>query len=131
VSNNLFKCKIAVCLPLCTAGDPSPLSFTVAEYDFDPGLYPQDMIRINGTPLVRTRRNDKLVLDDGPKFSFDAQVLRRRKIINFDKPESSFILLIELEIADKEQLPEIIKLYKETFPGTYEDYQLNPEVEEE
>lgn len=118
----MFKCLIGVFIPLCAAGTQERLSFTVARYDFDPGLQPGDEVRINNAPFVRTRRNGQPVEGDDPKFSFWAQVLKRRKIVEPGAGGDKFFLLIDVEIADKELLPEIVSYFKETFPGGYEDY---------
>lgn len=120
----MYKCEITVFLPLRNVGESSPLSFVIAEYDFDPGLYPEDIVFIHNASFFRTKRNGKFVLGDEQKFSFEAQVLRRRKIIEPGVPKDSFTLLIELEIADKEQIPEIVRLCKTESPGHYEDYEL-------
>lgn len=124
VMNPMYKCVITVFLPLRKVGELSPLSFEIAKYDFDPGLYPEDIVYIHDASFFQTKRNEKVVEGDEQKFSFEAQVLRRRKIIEPGVPKDSFTLLIELEIADKEQMPEIVRLCKTTFAGQYEDYEL-------
>lgn len=120
----MYKCVITVLLPLRIVGESSPLCFEIAEYDFDPGLYPEDIVFIDNASFLQTKKKGKLVEGDEQKFSFEAQVLRRRKIIEPGVPKDSFTLLIALEIADKEQIPEIVRLCKTTFPGEYEDYEL-------
>lgn len=126
----MYKCVITVFLPLRKVGE-SPLCFEIAEYDFDPGLYPEDIVFIHDTSFHQTKRNGKLVEGDEQKFSFEAQIFKRRKIIKPGAPKDSFTLLIELEIADKEQMPEIVRLCKTTFPGQYEDYELQVKLNQD
>lgn len=126
----MFKCEIVVFLPLRKVGQESSLSFTIAEYEFDPGLAPGDVVNVNNASFIQTIRNGERVAGNDPKFSFEAQVLRRRKIIEPGVAKDSFLLLIDLEIANKELIPEIVKLCKDTFPGEYEDYEVTKSTQD-
>lgn len=112
----MFNCVITVYLPLQTVEDSEPWHPIIAQYDFDPGLYEGDSVRVHEAPFCNTRVNGVLVKGDGPSFSFVAMVKRREKIIGYGEP-SKLTLEIELEIADKEQIPEIIETLVQNFPG--------------
>jgi hypothetical protein len=119
----MFECSVLVFLPLRDKESKLPLSFEVARYDFDPGLHPKDAVYVQDAAFFSTRRNGELVRSDGPRFNFDAQVVRRNKVVT-SGPPSSLVLFIELEVADKEQIPEMVNSVKQVFPE-YEDYVLD------
>jgi hypothetical protein len=90
----MFECLILLHLPLTEMPDVQ-----IAKYNFDPGLQvgePVDVIELKwGSEL----------------FSFEAVVKVRKYQI---KPQNdSFRLLIGLEMADKEQLLQLVKILKE------------------
>jgi hypothetical protein len=122
----MFECHIIVFLPVRLIGDEERYYSTVAKYDFDPGLQHGDSIRINNAPFI-TRTRDDVPIKSERTFSFDAQILHRRRYINCDVPADKFILAIEIEIADKEVIPEIVDYFQETFPGQYERYPIEPD----
>ncbi|MBD2019202.1 hypothetical protein H6F43_03260 [Leptolyngbya sp. FACHB-36] len=95
----------------------------MAEYDFDIGLQEEEFVRVNNASFTRTRVNGKLVESEGPKFSFEAMVVSRKKFINIKLPNDVFLITIELEMLDKEQIPEIVSHIKTSIPTVYEDYQ--------
>lgn len=115
----MFQCKIIALLPVRLVGEEERYYSTVAEYDFDPGLQKGDSIRINQASFIK-RTRDGVPIKREPTFSFEAQVLARKRYINCDVPNDKFILAIEIEIADKEIYPAIVNLFQETFPGQYE-----------
>lgn len=141
----MFTCEIAVSLPLYQEGTQRRLDFIIARYSFDPGLQFGDEVRINDATFTQEWKTEgryekgerqqiiRQVEGTGPKFSFDARVIGRKKVIEPKVPEDSFVLKIGLEIADKEQMPEMVNYLKETFPGKYEGYLPSPtdEFEEE
>lgn len=120
----MYECCINVCLPLSCRGHKGPHCITVARYDFDPGLSIGDEIYVENAEFIRTVRSGEVVDGDGPKFSFTGQVLRRVKAVRHQAPKDKFLLFIEVEIADKEQIPEIVNKIKQAFPGDYQDYSL-------
>lgn len=114
----MFKCAIVLPLPVRDAGEIENTSFVIAEYGFDPGLALEDIVLVTEAPFARTTRNGKRIKGDGPFFSFSAQVVERLKVIRPKAEGDEFTLIIKLEMADKEQMPEIVCLYKSFFPDT-------------
>lgn len=125
----MFKCLITVLLPLYEEDSDEPVFFSIAEYDFDPDLYPGDEVYVSeaefGQTLVtdESSKVDKRVAGEGPTFSFNAQVVERSKIIEPGASTNSngelvdqFTLIVLLEIADKEQVPAMVAEVKELFP---------------
>jgi hypothetical protein len=123
----MYECSINVCLPITRKGTSSPFCITVARYNFDPGFHPGEEFFVQGAEFIRTIRQGQVVEGDGPTFNFAAQVLRRRKIVKHEAPIDKLMLVIEAEIADKDQTPEIVDMLKTHFPDTYEDYVLQEE----
>lgn len=125
----MFKCLITVLLPLYEEDSDEPVFFSIAEYDFDPDLYPGDEVYVSeaefGQTLVtdESSKVDKRVAGEGPTFSFNAQVVERSKIIEPGAGTNAngevvdqFTLIVLLEIADKEQVPAMVAEVKELFP---------------
>jgi hypothetical protein len=118
----MFSCEIYVDLPLRLPGEQKMQSFVVARYNFDPGLRPGDTVHLNDVSFISRTINGRPAPPRGPKFTFAAQVLSRESRIEPGVEEDDFVLSIQLEIADKEQIPEITRLLKEKFPESFEDY---------
>ena len=112
----MFKCAIVLPLTVRHPGEMENSDFVIAEYEFDPGLALGEIVLVAEAPFVRARRDGKRVKGNGPFFSFTALVVERLKVISPEAEGDEFTLIIKLEMADKEQLPDIVRLYKSFFP---------------
>jgi hypothetical protein len=111
----MYTCKIQVFLPLCCDGTNSPTCFTIASFDFDPGLYEGDCVLVKDATFLIPRVNGVKVESSRPRFSFEGLVIRRYGMIEVGVNDA-FVLFINLEIADKEQIPAITDILKNFSP---------------
>jgi len=105
-----------------SASGSKTTNFRVAEFEFDPGWVIGEEIHIKDASLTRTRRNGHRIRKDStPRFSFLGQAIGRKKIVEVDfQDEDSqvfdkYTLAIELEVADKEQVPEMVAKMEQFF----------------
>lgn len=110
----MFKCVVLLAVPLKPKGQQlaSPTFWPVAEYDYEPNLQVGDQVQITKWEIG--------TWDDEP-LTFIAGVTRRVKEILPEKPKDVFKISFYLEIADKEQLPRIVGIFKKLNPGKFED----------
>ncbi len=116
----MFECVVHVEMPIYPGEERRIESYRIASYAFDPGLQVEDKVQVKDASFFQSKRNGQrvrsLLLE---RFSFQGIVKERRKIIEPDAELDNgevidkLVLLIVLEIADKEQLPEIAKIMRE------------------
>jgi hypothetical protein len=123
----MYVCEVQVFLPLCYEGTNSPICFKIASFNFDPGLYEGERILVRDATFVTTRVEGVKVEGSGLKFSFEGLVIKRRKVVEVGVHDT-FVLLIDLEMADKEQVPTITDMLKK-FSPKYVDYK--PETDQD
>lgn len=113
-----FRCEILVDLPIEDVQTGKRLYFSVAELGFDPGLQSGDELTVQdaGFFYARDLTSGRKVRADIQRFNFRARVLKREKVLAVESVEdatdeviSQLRLCIYLEIADKEQIPEIVE----------------------
>ena len=115
-----FRCEILVDLPVERVQTGERVSFRIAELGFDPGIQSESEITVTDAGFARvmsgTGPDAKKIRGVMPRFNFRARVLKRERVLAVDSVKDSngevasrFTLCIYLEIADKEQMPEIIK----------------------
>ncbi|PSN16481.1 hypothetical protein C7293_02415 [filamentous cyanobacterium CCT1] len=116
----MFECVVNVELPIYPGEEREITSYRIASYDFDPGFQVGEKVQVNDASFFRNKRNGKRVRSpQAERFSFQAIVKERTKIIEPDVQLDSgevidqLISLIVLEVADKEQLPEISRIMRE------------------
>jgi len=122
----MFECGIYLVLPIQSSANETatkPLGIRVAKYEFDPGLYPGD--EVNVSDLEWGWNGEK-------PFTFSALVIDRKKFIRAkqdpNRPQDVFHLVIEIEMADKEQIPRMVKILKELNPEKIKDLRLAEEA---
>jgi hypothetical protein len=123
----MFKCHFLVYLPIVQKnGENNPLSFRIAEFDFDPGLAIGSEVTLQDVSLTSSYRNGKRVVDSfsTPKFRFKALVTDRKYLIRQENDNNivtdKLVLNVILEIADKDIIPEMVEQLISTFPDDYE-----------
>jgi hypothetical protein len=116
----MYVCELQVFLPLCIEGTNDPICFKIASFSFDPGLYEKDLVLVRNAAFLTTKVNGVKVDGSGQKFSFEGLVIKRRKMVEVGANDT-FVLMITLEIADKEQVPEITDMLKK-ISSKYVDY---------
>ena len=116
----MFECVVHVEMPVYPGEEQQIESYRIASYTFDPGLQVGDKVQVNDASFFQTKRNGKRVKSHQlERFSFQAIVKERSKVIETDaeledgEVVDKLVLVIVLEIADKEQLPEIARIMKE------------------
>jgi hypothetical protein len=72
----MYFCGLLVYLPIVlTQRIDDPLSFRVAEFNFDPGLFIKDEVFLKDASLTNTRDKDgKRIISDDRLFSFNSIV---------------------------------------------------------
>lgn len=110
----MFKCLLMINLPI-RIGNSTTSNFGVAEFDFDPGFQVGEEIAVKDVALSVYRRQDDRFRDDSERrFSFLGQVVERKHIVSVDTQykgdiiKDSYTLIINLEIADKEIIPDMV-----------------------
>jgi len=123
----MFNCCFVVDLPLLDKNTGERVYSTIAEIGFDPGLQPDDEVTVNGAAFVKTQHRESGIRrpNSVPTYDFRAKVLKREKVLDIAVETASGVvdtvtLLIYLEIADKEYIPEIVKFLTEKFPESYQ-----------
>lgn len=116
----MFECIVGVELPLYNPQTKEPISFRIAQYDFDPGLQVNDLVLLEEVTFSQkfNKETGERLKTIGRRFSFEAIVKKRNKIISSEievgnQIQDRLILWIVLEMADKEQLGDIAKELKE------------------
>jgi hypothetical protein len=115
----MLECVIHLLLPIQPTGQSldKPLSIQVAKFDYDPGLHEGDEVSIAEL---------KWGYGESHSFSFNAMVTARRKQIRPGEPDV-LRLNIQLEMADKEQIPQMVEVLKTMNQGKLENYPLMEE----
>ena len=115
----MFECVVNVELPIYPGEKREITSYQIASYDFDPGLEVEEQVKVNDASFFQIKRNGKRVRSTQvERFSFQAIVKERTKIVEPDfeidagEVVDKLTLLIVLEVADKEQLPEISRILR-------------------
>jgi hypothetical protein len=117
----MIRNVIGVFLPLTYKGSDERQNFTIASYDYDIGLQENELFQVVDASFYRTLEG-KSVKGAGPRFTFQAKVLKRLKVIQQGEPDQ-LTIAIQAEIADKELIPDIVKDLKSSFPDSYDDFQ--------
>jgi hypothetical protein len=96
-------------------GNSTTSGFGVAEFDFDPGWQIGEEIAVKDAALsVSRRHNDRFRDDSEPRFSFLGQVVERKHVVSVDTQheediiKDSYTLIVNLEVADKEIIPDMV-----------------------
>jgi hypothetical protein len=113
----MYRCCILLTLPLTytDSSDNSPTFFTIAKYNFDPGLQEGEEVQVSDWGIGWGREE---------VVNCTAVVVKRiRSIIPKDRKDDTdvFELSIILEIADKEQVPRICEIFRKLNPGKFKD----------
>ncbi|MGF1461277.1 MAG: hypothetical protein ACFBSG_19895 [Leptolyngbyaceae cyanobacterium] len=105
-----------------SASSSDTTNFRIAEFEFDPGWVVGEEIHIKDASLTRNRRDGhRIRKETTPRFSFLGQVIGRRKIVEVDFQDEGnqvfdkYTLAIELEVADKEQIPDMVAKMNQFF----------------
>lgn len=114
-----FSCDIMLDFSVESHGEEK--YYSIASCPSDPGFQVGDRVKVNDATITKKYRSVdkkriKSVLE--PRFSFDAIVKKREGTITVDSEVDGevidyFNLFIYLEIADKEQVPEIIQAIRD------------------
>lgn len=110
----MFECLVYLPLPIQPQGQPltEPLSFKIARFDFDPGFQVGEQISIADLEW------------DERLFSFHAIVKNLKKQIRPRSDGDVLRLMILVEMADKEQIPQMVEILKTLNPDKFENYPL-------
>lgn len=121
----MFECYVVVFLPLRFVEETDGLKLVVAKYNFDPGLNEGDLVRVVNASIdvERVTPEYRAIAKGLPRFSFDAQVTGRRKVIVSDPSDPIFRLLIDLD-AEQGKRAEIVDTLKRAAPKLFEDFAL-------
>ena len=116
----MFECVVHVEMPIYPGEERQIESYRIASYTFDPGLQVGDKVQVNDASFFQIKHNGRRVRSPQlERFSFQAIVKERSKVIEPDteledgEVADKLVLVIALEIADKEQLPEITRIMRE------------------
>ena len=110
----MFECVVFLPLPIQPQGQPTtePLSAEIARFDFDPGFHVGEQISIANLEW------------DGKSFSFHAIVKNRKRQIRSTNDSSVLRLMVLVEMADKEQISQMVEILKTLNPNRFENYPL-------
>ncbi len=109
----MFEYVISMPFPLKKKGFKSDEIewIPVAQYNFDPGLQVGDEV-----DLIKHFGG----WEDKP-FLFKAQVVKKIKIVTSEEGRDIFRISVLVELADKEDLTRMRKIFRDLNPGQFED----------
>jgi hypothetical protein len=110
----MFECVVFLPLPIQPQGQSArePLSVEIARFSFDPGFHKGEQISVVDLNW------------DGQLFSFHAIVKDSKKQIRSTDNGSVVRLMVLVEMADKEQIPQMVEILKTLNPNRFENYPL-------
>ena len=119
----MFECILVVYLPISTGANEGSF-FRVAQYNFEPNLQVGDQVSLENVNFTISQDNVSGERKPNTKnFNFCASVMKKNKVILTEKRNNQvvdiFRVVINLEIKDKEMMPQIVKYMLDTFPNDY------------
>jgi hypothetical protein len=124
----MIQYRFSVCLPVSINSENRPCFFMVSKFNFDPGLEEHAEVTLNDVSLHRLLVDGKEVTTVGPTFSFKAAVTGKQYLViqevNNDEVRDIFVVNYMLEIADKEDIPRMVKEVRRYNP-TYSECTLD------
>lgn len=115
----MFECIVFVELPIYPGDNEEIESYRIASFSFDPGLQLGEEVQVDEASffLNSLPASGRRVRGQEARFSFRAIVKEKLKLIQPDAQGENgvtdkLVLQIVLEIADKENLPEISRIMR-------------------
>ena len=105
------------CIVYLNIPHPDLSDISIAEYSFDIGLQPKDIVYIDNLNFDKITESEKYLKSEKginiPRF--EAMVIKREYIIKYEESNSLFEIRIHLEMADKDELPKLVEVINHNY----------------